>query len=78
MKWTRRLVVWPLVLVGTAALPFARAEPASEPGVPLAVCTIKVEGVPHHLLVDHGTLYVSCFHGANLSVVNTRSRRVTR
>ncbi len=77
MKWMLRFVIWSLV-VCSSAFPVARAEPASEPGVLFPVRTIKIEGSPHDLAFDRGTLYVSCFHGANLTVVDTRSRSVAK
>jgi sugar lactone lactonase YvrE len=56
----------------------ARADDSSGPGATLTARLIRIDGSPHDLLLDRGRLYVSCFHGAHLSVVETRSRRTAQ
>src|SRR5690349_8895364 len=73
--WARCLVGLSFALAGAAAAPPARADDASGPAVSLTTRVIRIDGSPHDLLLDRGRLYVSCFHGANLSVVETRPRR---
>jgi DNA-binding beta-propeller fold protein YncE len=75
MMWTRCLAGLSLALASAAAITCARADDPSRPGVTLTARIIKIDGSPHDLLLNQGRLYVSCFHGANLSVVETRSHR---
>jgi DNA-binding beta-propeller fold protein YncE len=78
MKQIRWREVLALVLVVAAAPLGLRAENPPEPGVTLRVRALEIDGIPQHLLLDQGKLYASCFHGANLAVIDARSRRLLR
>jgi DNA-binding beta-propeller fold protein YncE len=73
MRQTQWIALVPLFALLAAETPVACV---ADPPVPtLAVRAVKINGAPSELLVDQSKLYVSCFHGTNLTVIDTESRQ---